>query len=97
MPTYISLINWTEKGVGAFKDTVDRAEAAQQLAAKFGAQLREVYWTVGPYDIVAVSEAPDDETATAFALTLGAQGNLRTTTLRAFDADEMRGIITRTG
>jgi uncharacterized protein with GYD domain len=97
MPTYISLINWTEKGVGAFKDTVDRAEAARQLAAKFGAQLRDVYWTVGPYDIVAVSEAPDDETATAFALTLGAQGNLRTTTLRAFDADEMRGIIARTG
>jgi uncharacterized protein with GYD domain len=97
MPTYISLINWTEKGVAAYADTVDRAEAARQLMAKFGGSLKEIYWTVGPYDIVAVSEAPDDESASAFSLTLGAQGNLRTTTMRAFSADEMRGIIAKAG
>ena len=97
MPTYISLINWTDKGVGAFKETVDRAEAGKQLAGKFGGNLREIYWTIGPYDVVAVSEAPDDESATAFALALASQGNVRTTTLRAFDADEMRGIIAKTG
>lgn len=97
MPTYVSLINWTEKGVAAFADTVDRADLANQLMAKFGGSLKEIYWTVGPYDIVAVSEAPDDESATAFALTLGAQGNLRTTTMRAFSGDEMRGIIAKTG
>lgn len=96
MPTYISLINWTEKGAASFSDTVDRAEAGKQLAAKFGGSLKEIYWTIGPYDIVAVSEAPDDESATAFALTLGAQGNVRTTTMRAFSGDEMRGIIART-
>jgi uncharacterized protein with GYD domain len=97
MPTYVSLINWTEKGSAAFADTVDRAEVAKQLMAKFGGSLKEIYWTVGPYDIVAVSEAPDDESATAFVLTLGAQGNLRTTTMRAFSGDEMRGIIAKTG
>lgn len=97
MPTYVSLINWTEKGVAAFKDTVDRAEAGKALAAKFGGALKDIYWTIGPYDIVAISEAPDDETATAFALALAAQGNVRTTTLRAFSADEMRGIIGKTG
>lgn len=97
MPKYVSLINWTEKGVAAFADTVDRADLANQLMAKFGGSLKEIYWTVGPYDIVAVSEAPDDESATAFALTLGAQGNLRTTTMRAFSGDEMRGIIAKTG
>jgi uncharacterized protein with GYD domain len=97
MPTYISLINWTEKGFAGFAQTVDRAEAANQLMAKFGGSLKEIYWTVGPYDIVAVSEAPDDESASAFALTLGAQGNLRTTTMRAFSGDEMRGIIAKTG
>jgi uncharacterized protein with GYD domain len=97
MPTYISLINWTDKGVGAFKETVDRAEAGKQLAGKFGGKLKEIYWTIGPYDVVAVSEAPDDESATAFALALASQGNVRTTTLRAFDADEMRGIIAMTG
>jgi uncharacterized protein with GYD domain len=95
MPTYISLINWTEKGIGQFSDTVDRAEAGKQLAAKLGGSLKEIYWTIGPYDIVAISEAPDDESATAFALALGSQGNVRTTTMRAFSGDEMRGIIAK--
>ena len=96
MPTYISLINWTEKGIAGFADTVDRAEAGKQLAARFGGALKEIYWTIGPYDIVAISEAPDDESATAFALALGSQGNVRTTTMRAFSADEMRGVIAKT-
>jgi uncharacterized protein with GYD domain len=93
MANYVSLITWTDKGVGAFEDTLDRAEAGKQLAAKFGASLREIYWTIGPYDIVVISEAPDDESATAFALALSSQGNVRTTTLRAFDAGEMRRIV----
>jgi len=95
MPTYVSLINWTEKGIAGFKDTVDRAEAGKQLAGKFGGALKEIYWTLGAYDIVAVSEAPDDESATAFALALSSQGNVRTTTMRAFSADDMKGIIAK--
>jgi uncharacterized protein with GYD domain len=97
MPTYVSLINWTEKGVAEFKDTVDRAEAGKALAGTFGGALKEIYWTIGPYDIVAILEAPDDESATAFALSLASQGNVRTTTLRAFSAEEMRGVIGKTG
>jgi len=95
MSTFVSLINWTESGVAAFKDTVNRAETARQLGVTMGGSLKEIYWTLGPYDIVVVSEAPDDETATAYALALGAQGNVRTTTMRAFDADEMTGIIAK--
>jgi uncharacterized protein with GYD domain len=97
MPTYVSLINWTEKGVAEFKATVDRAEAGKALAGRFGGALKEIYWTIGPYDIVAISEAPDDESATAFALAHSSQGNVRTTTLRAFSGDEMRGVIAKTG
>jgi uncharacterized protein with GYD domain len=88
MATYVSLISWTDQGVRSFQDTVDRAAA-------FGGAHREIYWTLGPYDIVAVSEAPDDETATAFALALSSQGNVRTTTMRAFSAEEMRAIVAR--
>ena len=95
MPTYISLINWTDQGVKSFKDTVDRSEAAQQLAGAFGGAVKDIYWTIGPYDIVVISEAPDDESATAFALTLASQGNVRTTTMRAFDSGEMRAIIAK--
>jgi len=93
MATYISLINWTDKGIGQFKNTLERAEAAKQLCAKFGGKFKDIYWTVGPYDIVVISEARDDEGATAFSLALGAQGNVRTTTLRAFTADDMRRIV----
>src|SRR5262245_30189517 len=96
MPTYVSLINWTEKGASTFNDTVDRAEAGKALAGTFGGSLKEIYWTLGPYDIVAVSEAPDDESATAFALSLASQGNVRTTTMRAFDSGEMTAIIAKT-
>jgi uncharacterized protein with GYD domain len=96
MPTFVSLINWTQEGVKAYKDTLARAEAAQQMAGKLGGSF-EIYWTVGPYDIVAISTFPDDESATAFVLMLSSQGNLRTTTLRAHSADEMRRIIAKTG
>ena len=97
MPAYVSLINWTEIGAAEFRDTVDRAEAGKALATSFGGSLIQIYWTIGPYDIVAISEAPDDESATAFALALGSQGNVRTTTLRAFSGDEMRGVIAKAG
>ena len=97
MPIYISLINYTDQGIKTVKDTLGRSEAAQQLASGMGGSLKEVYWTLGSYDLVAVSEAPDDETATAFALALGSQGNIRTTTLRAFDAEDMAGILAKTG
>ena len=95
MPTYVHLVNWTEQGIRNFRETVDRGEAVQQMSSQLGGQLRDIYWTVGPYDLVVISEAPDDETATAFLLALGSQGNVRTTTLRGFNADEMRGIIER--
>jgi uncharacterized protein with GYD domain len=97
MPTYISLVSWTEQGLGRFKESVDRSDTANALMAKFGGRMKDIYWTLGPYDIVVVSEAPDDESATAFALELGAVGNVRTTTMRAFDAGEMRAIIAKTG
>ena len=96
MPTYVSLLNWTDQGIRNVKETLQRADSAAELAQKHGATL-QVYWTVGPYDLVCVIEAPDDESATAMLLELGSQGNLRTTTLRAYDREEMSGIIERLG
>jgi uncharacterized protein with GYD domain len=42
-------------------------------------------------------EAPDDQSTTAMLLELGSGGNLRTTTLRAYDREEMSGVIQRLG
>ncbi len=93
MATFIALVNWTDQGVRDFRDTVERADAVADIAQRLGGGQTALYWTVGPYDLVAVSEFPDDETATAFALAVSSQGNVRTTSMRAFDAGEMRGII----
>jgi uncharacterized protein with GYD domain len=97
MPTYVVLMNWTDQGVRTANETVQRRDQADALAEKHGASIEQVYWTVGPYDIVAILEASDDESATAMLLELGSAGNLRTTTLRAYDRDEMSGIIERLG
>ena len=95
MPTYVSLVNWTEQGIRTVKDTLNRREQAEAIAEKHGVRFEQVYWTVGPYDVVIVLEAPDDESATAMLLELSSAGNLRTTTLRAYDFEEMSGIIRR--
>ncbi len=97
MPTYISLINFTDQGIRTVRETLERAQRAAELAQKHGARLERLYWTVGPYDLVGILEAPDDESATAFALEAGSGGAVRTTTLRAFDREEMSRIIERLG
>jgi len=97
MPTYVSLINWTDQGIRNVKEALDRASRAEDLMQKYGGRLERLYWTVGPYDIVAIAEAPDDESGTAFLLELGSLGDVRTTTLRAYDCEEMSSILGRLG
>jgi uncharacterized protein with GYD domain len=65
MPTYISLTSFTEQGIKNFRDTVRRAEDARGLIQQHGGQLRQIFWTLGHYDLVTVADFPDDETATA--------------------------------
>jgi uncharacterized protein with GYD domain len=94
---YVALIDWTEQGVGAFKDTVDRSEEANKAFEGVGARFKDIYWTLGGHDIVAIIEAPDDESVAAALLAIAAGGNIRSKTMRAFSADEMRGVIERAG
>ncbi len=93
MARYIVLMNWTDQGIRGAKDTVKRASAARKAFEALGVKMREVYWTVGPYDIVATCDAPDDEAITKAGLAIGMQGNVRSTTLRAFDEQEMERIL----
>jgi uncharacterized protein with GYD domain len=97
MPTYVVLFNWTEQGIRNVRDTVDRYDRATELAEKHGVRLEQIYWTVGPYDLAAIAEAPDDESVSAFLLELSSAGNLRTTTLRAYNREEMSDILERLG
>jgi uncharacterized protein with GYD domain len=93
MVRYITLSNFTDQGIRNVKDTTKRADAVKEAAKKFGANMTQIYWTVGLYDVVTIIEAPDEESAAAFALAIGAAGNIRTQTLRAFSKDEMNGIL----
>jgi uncharacterized protein with GYD domain len=97
MPTFVTLVNWTDQGIKTFRDTIRRAEDYRGLVEKSGGQVRQLLWTLGEYDIVVVTDFPDDETATAVALQTGALGNIRTRTMKAFDAEQMSAIIQRTG
>jgi uncharacterized protein with GYD domain len=96
MPSYVVLLNWTEEGARTVKETLQRADSAAELAQQHGGSL-QTYWTVGPYDLVAILDAPDDESATAFLLQVGMRGHVRTTTLRAYNREEMSGIIQSLG
>ena len=96
MPTYVSLIHWTEHGIKNYKDTRKRLEDFTKLTESKGGRVREALFTVGECDIVIVTEFSGDETATAALLLVGSLGNVRTNTMRAFTADEMGGIVSRT-
>jgi len=97
MPSYVVLMNWTDQGIRNVKETLQRAERSPQLAEKHGASIERIYWTVGPYDLACIVEAPDDESLSAMLLELGTEGNLRTLTMRAYNRDEMTSIIERLG
>ena len=97
MANYIVLINWTDQGARNYRDTLDRYEQARRAAEELGVRYTAAYWTLGQYDLLTMIEAPDDETLTAALLAAAGAGNIRTTTLRAFDADEMRAILAKSG
>ena len=97
MPTYIGLLNWTDQGVRGFKETVNRYQAAKEAFEAQGVRFRDVYWTMGETDIVAVLDADDEAALAAVTLQLGAQGNLRTRMMRAFSEQEMEGIVGKAG
>ena len=93
LPTYIALVTFTDQGVRYIKQTTERAKGLINAAANLGIKIRDIYWTMGAYDAVFIAEAPDDETMTAFAASIGGLGNIRTQTMRAFSADEMNKIL----
>jgi uncharacterized protein with GYD domain len=95
MPRYVVLVNWTEQGVKNVKQTLQRTDSGGELADEHGLKLEQAYWTVGPYDMVTIFEAPNDEAMSAHLLEIGSLGNVRTTTLRAYSEEEMSRILQR--
>jgi uncharacterized protein with GYD domain len=84
MSKYIMLLNWTEQGIKAIKNSGARYDAAKELAAKSGVKLETVYMTMGKYDQVVIVDAPSDEALATFNLRVGSLGNTRSVTMKAF-------------
>ena len=95
MLTYVVLATFTDQGVKNAKDSPKRAEAFKQMAKTFGVTVKDIFWTQGRYDVVTVVESPDELSATALNLSLGALGNIRTESLRAFSSADMMKIVAK--
>ena len=93
MALYLVLLNFTDQGIRAVHDTPSRAAAFADEAKKAGVKVREQLWCIGGYDGALVVEAKDDETVTAVMLGLCSLGNVRTTTLRAFDTAAIKSLV----
>ncbi len=93
MPTYITLVRYTDQGARNVKDSPKRLDAAKAAFKAMGAELKQWYLALGRYDAVVVSEARDDETAVKLSMGVGALGNVRTETLRVFTEEEYRRLI----
>ena len=93
MVTYVMLANFTDQGIRNAKDSPKRAEAFKQMAKTFGVTVKELLWTQGQYEIVTVMDAPDESSVMTLSLSLGALGNVRTESMRAFSATDMKEIV----
>ncbi|MGH3099920.1 MAG: GYD domain-containing protein [Thermoleophilia bacterium] len=89
------LVDWTAEGVQAAEQTVDRLERGSEMAENFGCKVEHAWWTQGTHDMVSVIHAEDEQAMAAYTLAIVRLGNLRTKTLRAWRADEMREILAR--
>jgi len=95
MSHYIILGNFTDQGIRGIKDTTKRAQAFRDLAEDMGGSIKDIYWTLGAYDVVLTMEGPDDETVAAILMKVGSLGNLKSHTLRAFNEAEINSVISR--
>ena len=95
MPTYISLMKWTAKGIESLEEAPQRTEESIKVLEEMGGKLIGFYFVMGEYDMVGIAEAPSDEVVMAFLMALGAGGNVRTTTMRAFTQEEAMGIMAK--
>ena len=95
MATYIVLNTFTDQGIRNVRETTSRADQVREMAKKFGVTVKEVYWTLGSYDVVTIFEAQDESSITALCLAVGSAGNVRTQMLRAFNRDEMKAVLAK--
>lgn len=92
MAHYVVLANFSEQGIRAVKETGSRSKKFRDTAKQMGVQVKDIYWTLGSYDVIVTMEAPNDETAASLMMKVGSLGNLKSQTLRAFSEKEIDAL-----
>ncbi|MDQ5843900.1 MAG: GYD domain-containing protein [Acidobacteriota bacterium] len=92
MPTYITLLKYTQQGIAKVKDSPSRLDSGREAFKKIGVEIKDTYLLMGRYDLLCVIEGPDDESVARALLTLGSQGNVQTETMKAWNEDQFRQI-----
>ena len=95
MPTYISLVNWTDQGIRNVKEAPERVDAFKKAVEAAGGKVNGFYLTMGKYDVVTIVDLPSDEAAATIVLGTGSKGNVRTETMKAFPEDQFRSVIAK--
>jgi uncharacterized protein with GYD domain len=95
MPSYVVLINWSQQGITNFGHTLEGYRESQQALGNASVTFKDIYWTIGQHDLVAIVQAPDDETAAAAMLAISSPGGIRTNVLRAFDENEIEAVLAK--
>jgi uncharacterized protein with GYD domain len=93
MPTFISMLSWTDQGIRSLKDTPKRVQAAREMGKKFGVEIKQVFLTSGDFDIMVVLEAPHYDNVAKHAMAAGLHGNVRSRTVRAWPEADMLKLI----
>ena len=94
MGTFVALLNFTEKGIGAVQDSPKRFAAATKGAKALGVKIKQGLWTMGQYDLIIIAEGAEEDVA-AWMYKVGSLGNVRSMTLRAFTEGEMQKIVAK--
>ena len=93
MALFIMTINWTDQGIHGVKEAPKRSQAARDLAKKLGAEIKQIYLTSGESDLLAIVESPNGDSVAKLAMALGAMGNIRTRTARAWTEPEFMKLV----
>ncbi len=93
MPTFVTLLRFTDQGLKDIKESPARLDAVKRACQAAGGELKAWYLALGAYDAVVVIEAPSDEVAMRLGLSVGSQGSVRTETMRVFTEPEYRKLI----
>jgi uncharacterized protein with GYD domain len=95
MATYVVLYRFTDQGLKNIKGTVKRADEVRKANEARGFKVQGIYWTQGHYDMVAIMDAPDDESMVAGLFNVAEAGNVHSETLRAYSSQEMEAILSK--